>query len=273
MRLLVLAFAALASLPASADSQFHVRQMTRGGVPPGKAQCDIRLQVDGEVEASLRGDTVFLHSLNGREARDDGSECSLPLPNREVPGLAFLVTGNRNQVRLVEEPGARNRFAVVVRFLDTGGGSGRYHFRLTWAAAVAPGPGAHVLDGPAPAPDNRRSGDAFVWNNATHYGGRGSGRAVYNGEDPLPLADVSLDIDRGGHAAVSFRTARGRAMTLSGAVIGRDGDHLKIDALADGGRLHGALSVVLDQRAAAVRSLDMEATDGHDRLRVQWERR
>ena len=103
--------------------------------------------------------------------------------------------------------------------------------------------------------------------------GSGAGSAVYNDEDPFRLSGVTLDIDRGGHATLSFPTGRGRAMVLNGAVIGRDGERLKIDAMTEDRRLHGALSVSVDDRTATVRSIEMEATDGHDRVRVHWDRR
>ena len=273
MQLRVIALAALACLPASADSQFRVRQMTRGDVPPGKGQCDIRLQVDEEVEATVRGDTVFLRTLSGREARDDGSECNLPLPARDVRGFSFEVKDKRNQIRLVAAPNSRNNFAAIVHIRDTDSGFGRYRFRLSWTAGGESAPGAYTLDAPAPGPEDRRASGGFAWNNVAHYAGRGSGTAVYNGEAPLPLSDVSLDIDRAGHATVSFQTGRGRAMVLNGAVIARDGDRIKIDAAADDGRLHGALAVIVDDPKGTVRSLEMEATDGQDRVRVHWERR
>jgi len=273
MRFPLIALAALACLPACADSQFRVRQMTRGDVPSGKGQCDIRLQVDGEIEVSVRGDTVFLRTLSGREARDDGSECNLPLPGREMRGFEFKVTESRNQIRLGEEPARENRFAAIVRIRDSAGGYGRYCFRLSWNAADGPGPAPHVLDGPAPTPDDRRGGggDGFAWNNATHYGGRGTGSAAYNGEEPRALGAVSLDIDRGGHAAIAFETVRGRAMMLRGTVIAREGDRLRIDAVAAEGRLHGTVSVTVDSPTQTVRFIELEATDGADRLRVHWE--
>jgi len=56
--------------------------MTRNDVPFGKGQCDIRLQVDDEVEVTLRGDTVFIRTISGRDAFDDGSECNEPVPER-----------------------------------------------------------------------------------------------------------------------------------------------------------------------------------------------
>ena len=45
-----------AALPALADTRFQIRRMTRDDVPLGKGQCDIRLQVDNEVEVHVRGD-------------------------------------------------------------------------------------------------------------------------------------------------------------------------------------------------------------------------
>ena len=38
------------ALPALANTHFQARPMVRDDVPAGKGQCDIRLQVDQEVE-------------------------------------------------------------------------------------------------------------------------------------------------------------------------------------------------------------------------------
>src|SRR5882762_5194639 len=122
-----------AALPALADTRFQIRRMTRDDVPLGKGQCDIRLQVDNEVEVHLRGDGVTIRTLAGQDARDDGSECNAPLPNRDVEGFNFEVRESRNDIRLLAEPSRRNDFAAVVRIRDSSGGFGRYHFRLTWA--------------------------------------------------------------------------------------------------------------------------------------------
>ena len=59
-----------AALPTWADTRFQARRMTRDDVPAGKGQCDIRLQVDKEVEVSLRGDQVDRpHHFRARRAR------------------------------------------------------------------------------------------------------------------------------------------------------------------------------------------------------------
>src|SRR5579872_2348557 len=102
------------ALPAVADTRFQVRRMTRDDVPRGKGQCDIRLQVDDQVEVSLRGDNVFVRTISGRDARDDGSECNAPLPRGDVAGFNFEVKDSRNEIRLLAPPDRRNDFAAVV---------------------------------------------------------------------------------------------------------------------------------------------------------------
>ena len=114
-----LALAALcATLPALADSQFRIRKMTRNDVPPGKGQCDIVLQVDGDAEVSVRGDMLLIHNIAGREPRDDGSECNAPLPDREALGFNYQAVERRDQMRLLAPPGRGNGFTVVVRIHD-----------------------------------------------------------------------------------------------------------------------------------------------------------
>lgn len=118
--------------PAMADTQFQARKMTRGDVPLGKGQCDIRLRVDNEAEISVRGDMVYVRTISGRDARDDGSECNEPLPGRDMEGFNFEVLDRRNDIVLLAEPSRRNGFRAVVRIRDSEGGEGRYHFRLSW---------------------------------------------------------------------------------------------------------------------------------------------
>jgi len=121
-----------AALPAVADTQFQIRRMTRNDVPPGKGQCDIRLQVDNEIEVTVRRDMVYVRTISGQDPRDDGSECNAPLPERDLQGFNFEVQDSRNEIRLLAEPSRRNNFAAIVHIRDSSGGFGRYHFRLSW---------------------------------------------------------------------------------------------------------------------------------------------
>jgi hypothetical protein len=123
----------IAALPALADTRFTIRRMTRDDVPRGKGQCDIRLQVDDQVEVSVQGDRVYVRTLSGQDARDDGSECNAPLPDRDPRGFNFEVLDSRNEIRLVEPPSDRNGGRAIVQIRDSASGFGRYHFRLSWA--------------------------------------------------------------------------------------------------------------------------------------------
>jgi hypothetical protein len=262
MRSWAITLAVLAAMPACADTRFRVAPMTRHDVPLGKGQCDIRLQVDDEVEVAVRRDMVNIRTLSGRDARNDGSECNFPLPGREVRGFNFQVVESRNEIRLVEPPSPRNDFTAIVRIRDSASGFGRYHFRLSWDAAPV---------------EERRAPEGFAWNNVINFRGRGQGESRLN-EHSQPLADVSVDIDRGAKIVVSFVTdrrrdgGRARPVLFTGAVIGREGARLRADMVTEDGRLRGIMVLSVDDRQN-VNSISMEATDGRDHLHLTWDRR
>ena len=201
-------FALCAALPALADTQFRIRRMTRNDVPPGKGQCDIRLQVDNEVDVSVHGDMVMIHTLAGRDPRDDGSECNTPLPDRDLQGFNFQVMDSRNEIRLVAEPSRRNDFTAVVHIHDTAGGEGRYHFRLSWVIGGG-GPPEERREPPverrAPPEERRGGGPGFSWNNTIDFHGQGRGASAFNDSGEQRLFDVTVNVDRGGRILVSFR--------------------------------------------------------------------
>lgn len=256
-----------AALPALADTQFRIRRMTRNDVPPGKGQCDIRLQVDNEVDVSVRRDMVMIRTLSGRDPRDDGSECNAPLPDRELQGFNFQVMDSRNEIRLVEEPSRRNDFTAIVHIHDTAAGEGRYHFRLSWAMGGAP-----PDERRAPPDDRRGGGPGFSWNNTIDFRGQGRGTSALNNLPEQRLLDVTVNVDRGGRILVSFRGDRGRPLSFTGTVIASEGGRLKADVASEDRRLRGPMYISVDDRQN-VNSITLEATDGRDRLRVNWDRR
>jgi hypothetical protein len=262
-----------AALPALADTTFQVRRMTRDDVPPGKGQCDIRLQVDNEVEVSVRGDLVAIRTIAGRDARDDGSECNGPLPNRDIVGFKFEVVDSRNEIRLLGEPSRRNGFAAIVRIRDSSGGEGRYHFRLTWAMTGGDSgrpPSRHGEDSDRPT-----AGSGFSWNNTLSFRGKGSGTASTNGAGEMGLGEVSIEIDRGGKLVAWFRTGergRGRPLSFTGQILANEGGKWKADVMSGDRRLRGPMWISVDDRKQ-VDSVTLEATDGRDRMRLNWDRR
>ena len=276
MRTWVTLLAVLAAIPAWADTRFRVAQMTRNDVPFGKGQCDIRLQVDNEVEVQVRRDMVNIHTLAGQDARNDGnSECNMPLPDRDARNFTFQVIERRNDINLVEPPSRRNDFTAIVRIRDSSGGFGRYHFRLAWDAA----PGGNDVsrsndDTPVndrPGMGGRRGPERFAWNNVINFRGRGTGESRLN-EYSQRLQDVSVDIDLGAKIIVSFRGDRGRAVVFTGTVIGKEGARLRADMLTEDRRLRGTMVLSVDG-GQNVNSITLEATDGRDRLHLSWDRR
>ena len=288
--LALLALTLFTVLPAAADIQFRVRQMTRDDVPPGKGQCDIRLQVDDQVEVAVHRDVVTVRRLSGQESRDDGSECNVPFPDRDLQGFNFEVIDRRNDIRLVDQPSRRNNFTALVAIRDGAGGFGRYHFRLSWAITGtsemprrdAPpdrrdGPPDYARrDGPPDFPrgDGDRGPGGFAWNNVIHFSAPGRGGSTLSGYGSQRLFDANVDIDRGGRIQVSFRTDTGRPITFAGTVMARDGDTLKADVAADDRLLHlrGPMYITLRGREDIAR-ISLEATNGRDRLRLDWDRR
>jgi hypothetical protein len=268
-----------AALPALADTHFQARRMTRDDVPAGKGQCDIRLQVDNEAEVTVRGDLVAIHTISGRDPRDDGSECNAPLPDHDVAGFNFQVVESRNQIRLVAEPSRRNNFAAVVRIRDTDSGEGRYHFRLSWTMTGSD----YGRPGTNERPPTRRddnfdrppSTGGFSWNNSLSYRGNGSGTATMNNSGEMGLGEVTIEIDRGGKLVASFRTGergRGRPIAFSGQILASEGGRWKADVMSDDRRLRGPMWISVDDKQQ-VNSVTLEATDGQDRMRLNWARR
>ncbi|HTX35719.1 MAG TPA: hypothetical protein VME43_11880 [Bryobacteraceae bacterium] len=249
-----------AALPARADLQFRVQPAKPTQAPIAKGQCDIRLRVSGEAEVSLRGDVVSVHTISGHDARNDGSVCNQPLPDRDVRGFAFKAKESRGEVRLVAPPSEANDFQAVVHISDTAPGEGRYDLRLNWDLSAA-----GMLD-------ERQAGPpGFVWNNATRYKTRGAGQADV-GDVHLALLDVDVAIDLGGKAWVTFHTANKQALSFSGVINDRQPDRLRADVVCDGPLWHvqGPMFLSIDDAHNRVTAITLDATDGRDRLHLSW---
>ncbi len=258
----------LAGFPVLADTRFQVRRMTRDDVPAGKGQCDIRLQVDGEVEASLRGDTMMIRTLSGRDARDDGSECNVPMPNRDFQGFHFEVVEKRGDIRLLSDPSRRNDFAAIVAIRDSAGGEGRYHFRITWMIPPPGRPGRRDDDFEHARPE----ANGFSWNNTLSFRGDGRGLASLSGSGELRLGQVSIEIDRGGKIVASFRVDRGRPVVYTGQVLAQENGRWKADVMSEDRRLRGSMFIAVDERSQ-VNSVRLDASDGRDHMQLSWDRK
>jgi len=129
--------AAVLALPAIAvaDTTFQPRFTSNYRGPAGGGECTIRVMIDDEANVILRGDTVYVQVVSGGPARDDGSECTGPLP-RNVTGFQFRGIDGRGEVRLIEQPSQSNRWSGVVNIRDKKGGSEGYTYRLSWTGGT-----------------------------------------------------------------------------------------------------------------------------------------
>jgi hypothetical protein len=160
----------------------------------------------------------------------------------------------------------------VVLIRDSSGGQGRYHFRLSWDTRDA-GPTGGGFGRPGGFGDDRpRGAPGFTWNNTLNFRGNGRGSAEMNNGFDLRLGDVNVDIDRGGRVIVSFRAERGRDLTFTGQVVGRDGGRLRADVISQDRRMRGPMMISVGDRDN-VNAITFDGGDGRDRMRITWDRR
>jgi hypothetical protein len=126
------------------ESQLRARQLPGWDPRAREGRCQIRMWVDNRAEVRMRGDTIFVRTLEGSRGRDEGSECSQPLPYNSVRGFQIHQLSGRNRVTLVQEPGRMNNYTAIMSIEDRQGGGDNYAFEVTWqadagtAAAAAP---------------------------------------------------------------------------------------------------------------------------------------
>jgi hypothetical protein len=250
--------------------------MTRTDVPLGKGQCDIRLQVDGEAEVSLRGDRVFVRTISGRDARDDGSECNEPLPGRNLDGFNFSVRDSRGDIALLSEPNGRNGYRAVVRIRDSQGGEGRYHFRIEW----------RMTGGERGSSDDRgyRNNDRVPYNDRSHWNDRGRvgtvdfsgrGRGTYDRENEhvRRINNATIRVDGNGGVRADFQTEDGRRLSFAGRVTEAGRGTIRADVAAGNSRSdpQGPMVITLDG-SGQVSRVTVDGYAGRDRFRLDWNR-
>lgn len=175
--------AALAGpLLAQQTSQTTVRRARNWSEFASEGWCAIKVWVDDEAEFALEGERLLIFTAKGQAARDVASECSAPLP-RNVESFRFKGIDGRGEVRLLEEPTARNRWRAVVRIRDTKGGGEEYHYRLEWGrgSAFSSGRGS-----------GRGSGSGSGGSGGTFFDGTTNGQDLTR----MKTRDLRREIDR-----------------------------------------------------------------------------
>ncbi|MDZ7640319.1 MAG: hypothetical protein U5J83_19030 [Bryobacterales bacterium] len=129
------AAAALASLlgfsmlAAAASAEIPLKRAKDWGSARGWGHVTLRLRVTGEAVVGVRGARVSVDTAQGQSVTNLGSDCSEPLPQRQVPVVVNVPLG-RGRVTVSQKPSAANRYAMVLRVSDPQPGAGPYEIQI-----------------------------------------------------------------------------------------------------------------------------------------------
>ncbi len=252
--------------------------MTRNDVPFGKGQCDIRLRVDGEVEVSVRGDMVYVRTISGRDARDEGSECNDPLPARNIQDFGFEVQKGGGISGCSPRPTAAGTAPQSLESV-TGKAERALPFpselghgrRVSRRTRYCPRVSGERGDLRPPFPDRGRPD----WNESVEFRGRGSGIYARSNERRRLLDNAEVSVDRDGRVRVRFDTNDGPPLAFVGRLSQMDRGVLTADVVAGDQTmgLRGPMIITLDGRRQ-VASISMQGTAGRrDSFNLRWRRR
>jgi len=169
-RLFLVAATVLTSTAAFGQFEVQIRARQQPGwdVRAREGRCEIRVWVDNRAEVRMRGDSIFVRTVEGSKGRDEGSSCSQPIPFNSVRGFQIRQTAGRNRVTLAQEPSRMNNYTAMVAIDDSQGGGDNYAFEVTWQAEP------DVAAAPAPFFDDVRACQDTVRARFQSQNGRGS---------------------------------------------------------------------------------------------------
>ncbi len=150
------------------EIQLRARQLPGWDARAREGRCAIRVWVDNRAEVRMRGDTIFVRTLEGSKGRDEGSECSQPLPFNSVRNFQVRQTAGRTRVTLAQEPSRMNNYTAMISIDDSQGGGDNYAFEVNWAADT------DITTAPAPFFDDVRACQDTVRQRFVAQNGRGS---------------------------------------------------------------------------------------------------
>lgn len=169
-RLLLTAAAVLSAgrCYAQSELQLRARQLPGWDLKQREGVCQIRLWVDDRAEVRLRGDRIWVTTLQGAKGRDEGSTCSQALPFNAVRDFQIRQIAGRSRVEMAQDPSRANNYTAMFSVEDRQGGGDNYEFDVTWRAD------ADVTNVPAPFFDDVRACQDIVRQRFITQNGRGS---------------------------------------------------------------------------------------------------
>src|ERR1043166_2669632 len=122
----------IATFASVRSAQVISRQaVLTGGGSPDRGKCTIEVVVDGAAQVEIRGNTVTLRDLNGRQPQWRRFECTGVMPPNPA-NFRFQGIDGRGRQTLIQDP--RNGGSAVVQIQDPQGGAEGYTFDIMWDA-------------------------------------------------------------------------------------------------------------------------------------------
>lgn len=214
---------------AQVDIQLRVRQQPGWDPRAREGRCEVRVWVDHLVELRMRGDGIFVHTLEGARSYDEGSACSQPIPLNSIRDFHIRQIAGRNRVNLVQAPTRMNNYTALVSINDDQGGGDHYAFEVNWRSE------GDRPNAPAPFFDDIRACQDSVRQRFLSRNGRGA-YIDFDGSADRQDQDKGRELIRGHGAAKNSNESRD--LTYSCVMDTRSGQVRSGDYKYSGGGMH-----------------------------------
>ncbi len=213
---------------AQSEIQLRVRQQPGWDPRAREGRCEVRVWVDHQAELRIRGDGIFVRTVEGARSYDEGSACSQPLPYNSIRDFRLSQTAGRNRVALVQEPNRMNNYTALLSINDEQGGGDHYAFEVTWGSE------GDRPNAPAPFFDDVRACQDSVRQRFLSRNGRGS-YVDFEGSADRQNQGQGREFIRGRGAAKNWNESRD--LTYSCVIDTRSGQVQSGDYQYSGGGL------------------------------------
>jgi hypothetical protein len=153
---------------AQSDLQVRARQLPGWDQKQREGRCEIKVWVDDRAEVRLRGDRIWVTTLQGAKGRDEGSECTQALPFNAVRDFQIRQISGRTRVTMAQDPSRANNYTAMFSVEDRQGGGDNYEFEVSWHADT------DVANAPAPFFDDVRACQDAIRQRFLAQNGRGA---------------------------------------------------------------------------------------------------
>jgi len=114
MRFVAGALLACAAASGQSDIQLRARQLPGWDPRAREGRCEVRVWVDNRAEVRMRGDSIFVRTLEGSRGHDEGSQCTQPFPYNAVADFQVRQTAGRSKVNMAQQPSRANNFTAMI---------------------------------------------------------------------------------------------------------------------------------------------------------------